>query len=132
MLLGAPLTKTMITDFALPNPREPSSFVAARAEPCHARKSARFRPNSPMEPARSSSRRVGPSQVWHRRPGITSMALSSSKIVQERFAIHQRPQQILRAGGPAHLAGAEIFQAAVEFCRRGEAAEGCEVHFFDQ
>src|ERR1700730_16616751 len=122
----------MITDLALPNPREPSSLVPARAEPCHARKSTRFRPHSPIEPARSSSRRVGPSQVWHLRPGITSMASSSSKVVQKRFAVDQRPQEILRAGGPAHRAGAPILQAAVEFRWRGEAAESSQIDFFDK
>ena len=63
MWLGPPCRKTMITDLALPKPRAPSNLVAALAVFCQARKFARFSPSIPMEPARSSSRRVGPSQV---------------------------------------------------------------------
>ena len=46
-----------------PKPRAPSNLVAAFAVFCQARKFARFSPSIPMDPARSSSRRVGPSQV---------------------------------------------------------------------
>ena len=53
----------MITDLALPKPRAPSYLAAAFAVFCQARKFARFNPSIPMDPARSSSRRVGPSQV---------------------------------------------------------------------
>src|SRR5271170_1956308 len=63
MWLGPPCRKTMITDFALPKPREPSSLLLAPfAAPCQARNCARFKPKRPIEPARRSSRRVGPSQ----------------------------------------------------------------------
>src|SRR4051812_1710773 len=103
----------MITDCALPNPRAPSYFGAAWAVFCHARKLARFKPNIPMEPARSSSRRVGPSQVWHRRPGITSMTtfLSvQSVVIEKRLTVDESPEQILRARR-APAARLQIFQA---------------------
>src|SRR5450755_3202967 len=95
MWLGPPCRKTMITDFALPKPREPSSLLAPFAAPCQARNWERFRPKRPIEPARSSSRRVGPSQVWQGRPGITSIE-SSLVAVQKWLAVDQRPEQVLR------------------------------------
>ena len=76
MWLGPPWRKMNTTDLALPNPRAPSNFGFAcrgllpREET--ARDSVRkFRASQHA----SSSRRVGPSQVLHVRPGITSMAI---------------------------------------------------------
>src|SRR5881397_2511954 len=44
---------------------------------CHWKKFARFNPNKPTEPARNSSRLVGPSHKQPLRPGIVSMKPSS-------------------------------------------------------
>jgi len=53
----------MMTLLALPKPRAPSYLAAALADFCQAKKFARLSHSMPMEPARSSSRRVGPSHV---------------------------------------------------------------------
>ena len=68
MWLGPPCRNTMITDFALAEAARPRRtcrphWPALPATP--GRNAARFNPSSPIEPVRSSSRRVGPSQVWH-------------------------------------------------------------------
>src|SRR5258708_6635325 len=129
MWLGPPWRKTMMTDFALPNPRDPSSLPAAFAVPCQARKSTRFRPSRPMEPARRSSRLVGPSQVVHFCPGITSME-SSSVVVQKCFAVDERPKQVLRLGRAAAGARAEILQAVLDLGGGRKTRPGSKIHFF--
>src|SRR5690348_383788 len=72
MWLGPPCKNTRITDFAELNPCAPSSLDAAWAF-CHWKKFAKFKPNSPTEPTRSSSRRVGPSHKQPFWPGIVSI-----------------------------------------------------------
>src|ERR1700688_3273080 len=59
MWLGPPRRHTMITVAARRRQREPASLLAPFAAPRQARNWERFKPKRPIEPARSSSRRVG-------------------------------------------------------------------------
>src|SRR5579864_2910507 len=130
MWLGPPWRKTRITDLAELNPRAPSSREAPCAF-CHWKKFARFNPNRPTEPTRRSSRRVGPSHKQPLRPGIVSMETSClSPVVQKRFTVRQRPEQILRPRGTA-FAGSQESKSRVVFLGRGKLAQGRQIQFFN-
>src|SRR5262249_26980040 len=109
MWLGPPCRKTTNTGLAGGEPPPPTNLAVF----CASRYPARFRPKRPIEPTRSSSRRVGPSQVRHRFPGMTSMTtFLRLPVVQEAFAIEQRPEQILRTRRAARSA-LQVFDAAI-------------------
>src|ERR1035438_8447008 len=94
---GPPCRKIMITLLADSQPRAPAYFCAmeaARACSFQRKKWGRLRPIIPMEPMRISSRRVGPSQVYARCPGMFSMLELLLVDVQKSLAVQQRPQQI--------------------------------------
>src|SRR5437667_5534355 len=95
---GPPCRKIITTLLADSQPRAPAYLLAAPAWAWsrQKKKCGRLRPIMPMEPMRSSSRRVGPSQLQPRCPGRFSIVRSSVD-VQKRLAVEQRPQEILRA-----------------------------------
>jgi hypothetical protein len=84
---GPPCRKIITTLFAEPKPREPASLAAdapaALARCCQPKKWGRLRPIKPMEPIRINSRRVGPSHVNARCPGMFSMIVL---LVSSRFS----------------------------------------------
>src|SRR5271169_3420844 len=140
MWLGPPCKNTRITDFAELNPCAPSRREAPRAF-CHWKKFARFKPNRPTEPTRSSSRRVGPSHKQPLRPGIVSIETllrrqrksltpETSSVVQKRLAIDQRPEQILRPSSVARAAFQKS-QGRVIFLGSRIAAQRRQVQIFD-
>src|SRR5439155_4717664 len=96
---GPPCRKIITTFLADSQPRAPAYLLAAAAACAPSRqkkKCGRLRPIMAMEPTRNSSRRVGPSQLQPPWPGRFSM-ISASIDIEKRFAVEQRPEQILGA-----------------------------------